>query len=152
MAISTFASLDDFRAAAGTHLGRSDWLVVTQDRVGLFAEATEDRQWIHIDPERAAQGPFGTTIAHGYLTLSLLVPLLAQIVDVQGIRMAVNYGVNRVRFTAPVPIGSKLRAGAILASAEDVAGGVQATYDVTFEIEHGTKPVCVAEAIIRYYA
>jgi acyl dehydratase len=135
----------------GTHLGYSEWWEITQDRVNRFADATDDHQFIHVDPERASQSPFGGTIAHGYLTLSLAVPLSQQIVEVEGIRMAVNYGSNKVRFPAPVPVGSKLRAGAQLESVEDVAGGVQVVYTLTFEIEGGTKPVCVAETVSRYY-
>jgi acyl dehydratase len=151
MASTTFTSVDELRSAVGTHLGYSEWWEITQDRVNRFADATDDHQFIHVDPERAAQSPFGGTIAHGYLTLSLAVPLSQQIVEVEGIRMAVNYGSNKVRFPAPVPVGSRLRAGAQLESVEDVAGGVQVVYTLTFEIEGGTKPVCVAETVSRYY-
>jgi acyl dehydratase len=151
MASTTFTSVDELRSAVGTHLGYSEWWEITQDRVNRFADATDDHQFIHVDPERASQSPFGGTIAHGYLTLSLAVPLSQQIVEVEGIRMAVNYGSNKVRFPAPVPVGSKLRAGAQLESVEDVAGGVQVVYTLTFEIEGGTKPVCVAETVSRYY-
>ena len=151
MAATTFTSVEELRSAVGTHLGHSEWWEITQDRVNRFADATDDHQFIHVDPERAAQSPFGGTIAHGYLTLSLAVPLSQQIFAVEGVRMAVNYGTNKVRFPAPVPVGSKLRAGAQLESVEDVAGGVQVVYTLTFEIEGGTKPVCVAEAVSRYY-
>jgi acyl dehydratase len=129
----------------------SDWLTIDQERVQRFADATDDHQFIHVDPERAARSPFGGTIAHGYLTLSLSVPLSRQIIKLEGMRMAVNYGTNKVRFPAPVPVGSKLRAGAVLESVEDVPGGVQVVYTYTFEIEGGTKPACVAESVSRYY-
>ncbi len=135
----------------GEHLGYSEWREISQQRIDSFAEATDDHQWIHVDPERAKAGPFGGPIAHGYLTLSLAVPLLAEILEVRGVKMGVNYGANRVRFPAPVPVGSRLRAGATLASVEEVAGGVQVTMDVTFEVEGGEKPVCVAQVVYRYY-
>jgi acyl dehydratase len=151
MPATTFASADELKAAVGSHLGHSDWWEITQDRVDRFADATDDHQFIHVDPQKAAEGPFGGTIAHGYLTLSMAVPLIQQVVAVEGLAMSVNYGTNRVRFPAPVPVGSKLRAGAILQSVEDVPGGVQVVYEVTFEIEGGTKPVCVAETVSRYY-
>jgi acyl dehydratase len=148
---TTFSSIDELRAAVGSHLGYSEWWEITQDRVNRFADATDDHQFIHVDPERAARSPFGGTIAHGYLTLSLSVPLSRQIIKLEGMRMAVNYGTNKVRFPAPVPVGSKLRAGAVLESVEDVPGGVQVVYTYTFEIEGGTKPACVAESVSRYY-
>lgn len=151
MAATNFNSIDELRAAVGSHLGYSEWWEITQDRVNRFADATDDHQFIHVDPEKAAQSPFGQTIAHGYLTLSLAVPLSQQIVSVDGVRMAVNYGTNKVRFPAPVPVGSRLRAGAVLESVEDVAGGVQVVYTLTYEVEGGTKPVCVAETVSRYY-
>jgi acyl dehydratase len=147
----TFADLDEFRAAAGSMLGTSGWVTADQKRVNLFADATDDHQWIHVDPERAAAGPFGTTIAHGYLTLSLLPALSKDIWQVQGVRMAVNYGLNRVRFPAPAPVGSRLRAHVHLASVEDVPGGVQLTAAVTVEREGSDKPVCVAETVSRLY-
>jgi acyl dehydratase len=125
---------------------------VTQEQVNLFADATGDHQWIHVDVERANAGPFGGPIAHGYLTLSLAPMFLAQIVNVTGIAMGINYGLNKLRFPSPVPVGSKVRAGATLAGVEDVAGGVQVTMAVIFEIEGGTKPVCVAEILFRYYS
>ncbi|MFP5331078.1 MAG: MaoC family dehydratase, partial [Acidimicrobiia bacterium] len=137
--------------AVGSHLGNSEWWEITQERVNAFADATDDHQFIHVDPERAAQTPFGGPVAHGYLTLSMAVPLTQQIVAVRGVRMAVNYGTNKVRFPAPVPVGSRLRAGAVLESVEDVPGGVQVVFTVTFEIEGGAKPVCVAETVSRYY-
>jgi acyl dehydratase len=151
MAARVFTSIHDLKGAVGSHLGYSEWWEITQERVNAFADATDDHQFIHVNPELAAQTPFGGPVAHGFLTLSLAVPLVQQIVLVEGIKMAVNYGLNKVRFPAPVPVGSKLRAGATLVSVEDVEGGVQSTVDVTFEIEGGTKPVCVAQTVSRYY-
>ena len=150
MAQTVFEGLDEVRAAVGTDLGTSDWLEVTQERVNQFADATGDHQWIHVDPVRAAAGPFGGPIAHGYLTLSLSNALLPEIVEVQGVSMGVNYGVGKVRFPAPVPVGSRIRASATLNSVEEVAGGVQTTMLITVEIEGGTKPACVIESISRY--
>jgi acyl dehydratase len=144
--------IDDLRALAGQELGTSDWLEITQEQVDLFAQATGDHQWIHVDPERATNSPFGGTIAHGYLTISLAPVLLRQIVDVQGVTMALNYGIDKLRFPSPVPVGSKVRMSARLASVEDVAGGVQATTTVTIEIDGQAKPGCVADVVYRYYA
>lgn len=146
-----FTSADELLAAVGEELGTSDWLKIDQRRIDLFAEATGDRQWIHVDPERAAEGPFGTTIAHGYLTLSLLPALVPQLVRVEGARMGVNYGVNKVRFPAPVPVGSRLRASATISGVTEVTDGVQVAIVVTVEREGGEKPVCVAESISRFY-
>ncbi|MYV52831.1 MaoC family dehydratase [Streptomyces sp. SID3212] len=146
-----FTSAEELRAGVGEQLGHSDWLEVDQKRIDLFAEATGDHQWIHVDPERAAAGPFGTTIAHGYLTLSLLPVFVPQIIAVENVTMGVNYGTNKVRFPAPVPVGSRLRASAVLRSVEEAGGGVQLTALVTVEREGGTKPVCVAESVSRYY-
>ncbi|KUJ67255.1 dehydratase [Streptomyces albus subsp. albus] len=145
-----FHSLDDLRSAVGEELGPSDWLEIDQKRIDLFADATDDHQWIHVDPEKAAQGPFGTTIAHGYLTLSLLPWFVPQLLRVADVRMGVNYGVNRVRFPAPVPAGSRLRATARIAEVTEVTGGVQLTCTVTLEREGGEKPVCVAESVSRF--
>ena len=136
---------------AGEHLGYSEWVEITQEQVNLFADATGDHQWIHVDPERAKSGPFGGPIAHGYLTLSLGPMLMPQILRVDGISMAVNYGAGKVRFPAPVPVGSKLRLGAELSAVDDVAGGAQVTMVFTFEVEGAPKPSCVAEIIFRYY-
>ncbi|GAA4926146.1 MaoC family dehydratase [Streptomyces coeruleoprunus] len=148
----TFTSADELRAAVGGQLGYSDWLEVDQKRIDLFAEATGDHQWIHVDPERAAAGPFGATIAHGYLTLSLLPVFVPQVLRVEGVRMGLNYGTNKVRFPAPVPVGSRLRATAVLTEVAEVGGGgVQVTATVTVEREGGDKPVCVAESVSRYY-
>ena len=148
----TFASIDALRDAIGTDLGYSDWITIDQSRINQFADATGDHQWIHVDPERAAQGPFKTTIAHGYLTLSLLPALTSGLARVEGVRMGVNYGVNKVRFPAPVPVDSRVRARVEIVSVEDVAGGVQVTSRVTIERDGGDKPVCVAESVARYYA
>ncbi|MEC4018554.1 MaoC family dehydratase [Streptomyces sp. H27-D2] len=146
-----FASLDDLRSAVGEDLGTTDWLEIDQKRIDLFAEATGDHQWIHVDPEKAAAGPFGTTIAHGYLTLSLLPTLVPRLMRVEGVRMGLNYGVNKVRFPATVPVGSRLRASARIAEVSEVKGGVQLTTGVTIEREGGEKPVCVAESVSRFY-
>ncbi|MFD8380151.1 MaoC family dehydratase [Streptomyces sp. NPDC059679] len=147
-----FTSPDELRSAVGEDLGPSDWLEIDQKRIDLFAEATGDHQWIHVDPEKAAAGPFGTTIAHGYLTLSLLPSFTPQLLRVEGVRMGINYGVNKVRFPSPVPVDSRLRATGRLAEVTEVAdGGVQVTLVVTVEREGGQKPVCVAESVARYY-
>jgi acyl dehydratase len=149
--MATFSGTADIKARVGEHLGYSDWLEITQDRVNLFADATGDHQWIHVDVERAKAGPFGAPIAHGYLTLSLAPTLLKEVIQVQNVSMAVNYGLNKLRFPSPVPVGSKLRAGAQLANVEDVSGGVQATVDLTFEVQGSDKPACVAQIVFRYY-
>jgi acyl dehydratase len=148
----TIDGVDGLKAVVGEHLGYSEWHQVTQEQVNLFADATGDHQWIHVDLERAKAGPFGGPIAHGYLTLSLAPMLLEEIVEVTGVAMAVNYGLNRLRFPAPVPVGAKIRGGVTLSAIEDVAGGVQCTLDTAFEIEGGSKPACVAEILFRYYA
>jgi acyl dehydratase len=146
----TINGADELKALVGQHLGTSDWVEIDQERVNLFAEATGDHQWIHVDPERAKDGPFGGTIAHGYLTMSLGPVLLPQVVTVTGFSMGLNYGLNKVRFPSPVPVGSKLRLSAELLAVEDVPGGVQSTYRLTFEVEGQAKPVCVAEPIYRW--
>lgn len=148
--MTTFASLDELRAATGADLGVSDWVEVTQDRIDAFADCTEDRQWIHIDPVRAADGPFGAPIAHGYLTLSLLSAFLTDLLRVDGVRAAVNYGLDKVRFPAPVPAGSRVRGSGRLASVDEVPGGVQVAIDVTVECDRSGKPVCVARTLARY--
>jgi len=147
----TFAKLQDLQAMVGQELGVSDWLSVDQTRIDQFAEATGDHQWIHIDPVKAAQGPFGKTIAHGFLTLSLLPELFAKAFDVADVRMGVNYGLNKVRFPAPVPVGSRLRGHFKLTAFEPIEGGAQITMEVTMEREGSTKPVCVAESLSRRY-
>lgn len=137
----------------GQHLGYSDWHDVTQEQVNLFADATGDHQWIHVDVEKAKAGPFGGPIAHGYLTLSLTPTLISEAFQVSGISMGINYGLNKLRFPSPVPVGSKIRAGVELGSVEDVSGGAtQVQLNVTYEIEGGSKPVCVAEVLFRYYS
>jgi len=146
-----FTSADELTAAVGEQLGHSDWLEIDQKRIDLFAEATGDHQWIHVDPEKAATGPFGTTIAHGYLTLSLLPTLVPQVMRVDEVKMGINYGTNKVRFPAPVPVGSRLRATAVLKEVTEAGGGVQVTTAVTVEREGGDKPVCVAESVSRFY-
>jgi acyl dehydratase len=152
MARTVFEDLDGVKAGEGRHLGYSDWLEVTQERVDRFADATGDHQWIHVDPARAAEGPFGATIAHGYLTLALSNHFLPQIVEVRGISMGVNYGVNKVRFPAPVRVGSQVRGGAELIKVEEIPGGVQTTMLITIEMEGGDKPACVIESLSRYLA
>lgn len=149
---TVFAAPDDLLGAAGQHLGHSDWISVDQVRIDTFAEATGDHQWIHVDPDAAAAGPFGATIAHGYLTLALTNRLLPQIVRVEGVSMGINYGVNRVRFPQPVLVGSRLRASATLTSADELPGGagVQAVITITVEIEGQTKPACVVESVSRF--
>ena len=143
--------IEGLKAAAGTHLGHSDWLEIDQGRIDAFADATGDDQWIHVDPERAAkESPYGATIAHGYLTMSLSNYFLPQIRQVEGVSMGVNYGVDRVRFPAPVVVGSRLRAGVELAEVEEVKGGVQTREIVTVEIEGSDRPACVIEALSRW--
>ena len=148
---TVFKTPADLKAFVGQHLGHSDWLEITQERINQFADATGDHQWIHIDPERAKHGPFGACIAHGYLTLSLVNIFLPHIVDVRGVRMGVNYGVDKVRFPAPARVGARIRGGAELIKVEDVKGGVQATIRVTVDIEGSDRPACVVDTISRYY-
>jgi len=149
---TVFKTPADLEGSVGQQLGKSDWLEITQDRIDQFAEATGDHQWIHVDPERAKAGPFGRCIAHGYLTQSLVNYFLPQIVQVQGISMGVNYGADRVRFPAPVPVGSRIRGSAELLAVEKTKdGGFQATVRVTVEIEGSDRPGCVIDTISRYY-
>lgn len=145
-------SIQALKGLVGEHLGHSEYLTITQEQVNLFADATGDHQWIHIDVEKAKSGPFGGPIAHGYLTLSLGPVLLPQIFSVGGVAMGVNYGCNKVRFMSPVPVGARLRAGVTVKSVEDVAGGAQVTLETTFECEGAAKPSCIAEVIFRYYS
>lgn len=148
----TVHGLDGLRALAGTDLEPGGWLEITQDRINRFADATDDHQWLHVDPERARSGPFGTTVAHGYLTLSLLIPMWSEVLRIEGIAMAVNYGLNRVRFPAPVPVGSKIRLLARVLTVRDVGDtGVELTVAMTVESDGGDKPVAVAEAVYRYH-
>jgi acyl dehydratase len=143
--------LDDLAGLAGQELGASSWVEVDQRRIDMFAQATGDHQWIHTDPERAKDGPFGTTIAHGYLTLALLIPMWTEILDVREARTKINYGLGRVRFPAPLPSGSKIRATATLASVDPIEGGVQTCVDAVIERDGGGKPVCIAQPIFRFY-
>lgn len=148
----TFATLADLLACEGQDVATSDWVHMTQERVGRFADATSDYQWIHVDAERARSGPFGATIAHGFLTLSLLPRFLETALHIEGLRMAVNYGLNKVRFTAPVPVGSRIRSHLHLLTVQAVdEGGLQLCWRVTMELEGAAKPACVAEALVRYY-
>ena len=149
----TIARLSDLKSLIGEELAVSDWVLVTQERINLFAEATGDHQWIHVDPEQAAKGPFGATIAHGFLTLSMLPLFLHDALEFADVKMSVNDGLNRVRFTSPVPAGSELRGRIRLLSVEDIANnGVQVILEVTVERKGSDKPVCVAESIGRRYA
>ncbi|NNN29549.1 MaoC family dehydratase [Streptomyces sp. S3(2020)] len=148
----TVNGIDELKKLAGSDLGTSEWIEVTQERINTFADATGDHQWIHVDPEKAAAGPFGAPIAHGYLTLSLFIPLFTELLDVQGVTTKVNYGLNKVRFPSPVKVGSRIRLVGKLAEAEDVAGGVQITVDGTIEIEGGAKPAAVLQSLSRFYA
>lgn len=148
----TVSGVEGLKALVGKHIGYSDWHEVTQEQVNTFADATGDHQWIHVDPERAAQGPFGGPIAHGYLTLSLGPYFLPKMWEVKGFTMGVNYGCEKVRFPAPVPVGAKLRCGATLDSVEDIAGGAQVTMTLSFEVDGASKPSCVATVVYRYYS
>jgi acyl dehydratase len=147
-----FNGVDEISGLVGEHLGTSEWVTVEQQHVDQFAEATGDHQWIHVDPERAAQGPFGGTIAHGFLTLSLLPVLAGQVYKIDNVRMGINYGLNKVRFTSPVPVGSKVRAQVTLANLEQTKdGAVQLTTSITVEIEGSERPALVAEWLTRQY-
>jgi acyl dehydratase len=148
---TTVQGIDKFHDLVGQHLGYSQWHRITQEQVDQFAEATGDYQWIHVDPERAKDGPFGGAIAHGYLTLSLAPVYLGEVLEVEGMSLGINYGCNKVRFPSPVLVGNNLRLGVAMASAEDVTGGVQVVLDVTLESEGSTKPNCVAQVVYRYY-
>ena len=146
-----FDKPSDLLPAVGRHLGYSDWLEIDQQRINLFADATGDHQWIHVDPEKAADGPFGSTIAHGYLTLSLANFFLPQIMEVRNTSMGVNYGCEKVRFPAAVPVGSRVRGGGEVISAEEVKGGVQVVVRMTIDIEGGERPACVIDTISRFF-
>ena len=150
---TTVHGLDGVRSLAGQDLGASSWLDITQERVNTFADATGDHQWIHVDVERAKTGPFGATIAYGYLTVSLIIPLFVELLDIQGVGMGVNYGLDKVRFPSPVPVGSRIRLHGSVSSVDDAPGdGVQVHVDFTVEVEGSPKPACVAQAVYRYYA
>ncbi len=150
--ITTFSSPADLLGAVGTEVGVTDWITITQDQIDKFAEATLDNQWIHVDTERAKAGPFGAPIAHGYLTMSLASHFLSQLVVVHGISMGINYGVDKVRFPAPVPVDSKLRGRGEILDAKEVPGGVQATIRITIEREGSDKPAAIVDTVSRYLA
>jgi acyl dehydratase len=141
---------EEIRALAGNDLGASDWVEVTQERIDTFADATGDHQWIHVDPERAASGPFGRTIAHGYLTLSLVVPLFGELLELRGGAMTLNYGLNKVRFPAPVPVGSRIRLHGQVVAVSELPAAAELTIDLTVEVEGSAKPACVAQAVYRH--
>ncbi|HEX6341318.1 MaoC family dehydratase [Umezawaea sp.] len=147
-----FASLDEYTAAKGEHLGHGEWHEITQDEINLFADATGDHQWIHIDIEKAKAGPFGAPVAHGYLTLSLIPMLVKDIYTIEGLKMGVNYGLNKVRFPSPVVVGSRVRAGAEILDVVDLPPGKQAVVKVTVEIDGNPKPGCVAETVVLFVA
>ncbi len=149
---TTTTTIAELPSLKGQELGTSDWFEITQDRVNTFADATDDHQWIHVDVERAtAESPFGGPIGHGYLTLSLLIPMWSQVLTVTDAAMAVNYGLNKVRFPAPVPVGSRIRLTATLTDVEEVRGGLQVTVAAVVECEGSDKPVCVAEPVFRFF-
>jgi acyl dehydratase len=150
MTMTTFAAPEDLLSAVGTELGPTDWITITQEQINAFADATLDNQWIHVDTERAKNGPFGAPIAHGYLTMSLASHFMSELVRVSGISMGINYGVDKVRFPSPVPVGSKLRGRGEIVDVKEVPGGVQATIRVTIERDGGDKPAAVVDAIARY--
>ena len=147
----TTVHYDDIPSLAGTDLGWSEWREVTQERIDTFADATDDHQWIHTDPERAKDGPFGAAIAHGFLTLSLAVPMWTELLDVDGVSAKVNYGLDKVRFISPVPAGSRVRMNAVVAEVTEIAGGFQLAVDQTIELEGGAKPAVIARGIYRFY-
>jgi acyl dehydratase len=149
--MQVFNGADELRAAAGTPVGASEWVTIEQGQIDLFADATGDHQWIHVDKEKAAAGPFGTTIAHGFLTLSLLSALLKEVYRVEGVTMGVNYGLNKVRFTSPVPVGSKVRAVVELGDVTEAGGGLQVVNKVTVELAGSERPALVAEWLTRQY-
>ncbi len=151
MAAVVFESPHDLKDAVGKHLGYSDWLTMEQDRIDKFADATDDHQWIHVDVERAKAGPFGATIAHGYLTLSLVSAFMTQVFEVRGFEFAVNYGTNKVRFPTPVKVGSRIRGGAEVISVEESKGGILSVVRVTVEIEGEDRPACIAEPVSLYF-
>ena len=150
--MTTTVAYPDVAGLAGTDLGYTEWFEITQDRVNLFADAVDDQQWIHVDPERAASGPFGAPIAHGFLTLSLATKFWTDLLDVEGVATKVNYGLDKVRFISPVKVGSQVRMTAVIAEVAEIAGGYQLTVDQTIELEGGTKPAVVARGLYRFYA
>ncbi|MEV1131304.1 MaoC family dehydratase [Agromyces sp. NPDC049794] len=150
--MTTTVAYDDLPSLVGADLGYTDWMEISQERVNTFAEAASDDQWIHTDPERAKDGPFGAAIAHGFLTLSLLIPLWTELLEVEGVGTKVNYGLDKVRFVSPVPVGARIRMTATIVDATEVPGGYQLTVDVTIETEGGSKPAVVARSLQRFYA
>jgi acyl dehydratase len=153
-AVTTVATgIEELKALAGSDLGATAWREITQGRVDTFADATDDHQWIHVDPERARTGPFGTTIAHGYLTLSLIIPLFGELLEIRGTSMSVNYGLDKVRFPSPVPVGGRIRLRGTVDSVDEIGGnGVQMALTFQIEVEGSAKPACVAQALFRHYA
>lgn len=150
---TTVEGIEGLKSVVGEHLGHSDWVPITQEMVNMFAEATGDHQWIHVDVDRATrESPFGGPVAHGYLTLSLAPRLLPEVLTATGFVMGVNYGCEKVRFPSPVPVGSRLRMGATVTDVTEIAGGAQVTIELVFEVEEATKPSCVAAVVFRYYA
>jgi acyl dehydratase len=152
MTTTTVERLDEFHGLVGQQIGYSEWQTITQERVNLFADATDDHQWIHVDPEAAKAGPFGGPIAHGYLSLSLGPVLLQKILAIPGMTYGINYGANKVRFPSPVPVGAELRMGVTVAGAEEVGGGMQVVFDLVFELKDAPKPACVAQVVYRYFS
>ncbi|MFI8595514.1 MaoC family dehydratase [Microbacterium sp. NPDC078428] len=150
--MTTTVAFADLQTLVGTDLGYTDWFEITQDRINTFADATDDHQWIHVDPERAKEGPFGAPIAHGFLTLSLFIPLWVELLDVEGATTKVNYGLDKVRFVSPVPAGSRIRLTATVVEVTEAGGGIQMVVDATIEIEGGSKPAVVARSLQRFYA
>lgn len=150
--MTTKIAYADLATLVGSTLGPTEWREVTQEQVNTFADATDDHQWIHTDPERAKDGPFGAPIAHGFLTLSLLIPMWVSLLDVEGVTTKVNYGLDKVRFVSPVKVGAKIRMTAEVASVEEVRGGYQLVIDTTIEVEGGDKPAVVARSLQRFYA
>lgn len=150
--MTTHKTYADLPHLAGLDLGWSEWLTVDQDRINTFADATDDHQWIHVDPERAKDGPFGAAVAHGYLSLSLTVPLWTELLDVEGVSAKVNYGLDKVRFVSPVTAGSRVRMQAVIAEVTEVKGGYQLEVDQTIEVEGGSRPAVVARGLYRFYA
>lgn len=150
--MTTTVSYGDVSGLAGTDLGFTDWFEITQNRVSLFADATDDQQWIHTDPDRAKDGPFGGAIAHGYLSLSLTVKFWTELLDVEGVTTKVNYGLDKVRFVSPVKVGARVRMNAVVAEVTEVAGGYQLAVDQIIEVDGAQKPAVVARGLYRFYA
>jgi acyl dehydratase len=150
--MTTTVPYAELPSLVGRDLGHSDWIEITQDRVNVFADATDDHQWIHVDPVRAKEGPFGGPVAHGFLTLSLVIPMITDLLDVQGVSAKVNYGLDKVRFVSPVMVGARVRMNAVIVDVTEVSGGYQLVIDQTIEIEGGSKPAVVARGLSRFYA